>query len=151
MSGGAISSVFIVNKDGSLLYNQDFGGGAQLSANDKIRLSSTFHGMSAIASQVSPCPKGAGTFGAHLQATGITVLEADTFRVQCFQTLTGMKFIGVVPNPKRDVEEVLKQIYALFTDYVLKNPFYNLDMPVHCDLFAQKVAQLVGEPVTVTK
>ena len=47
------------------------------------------HSLHAIASQVSPVPG----------CTGIELLEAETFNLHCFQTLTGTKFLLVVePN-----------------------------------------------------
>ena len=41
----------------------------------------------------------------------------------------GVKFIVVAEN-KQKVEELLKNIYELYADFVLKNPFYSLDMPI---------------------
>lgn len=33
------------------------------------------------------------------------------------------------------METLLKKIYELYSDYVLKNPFYSLEMPIRCELF----------------
>ena len=38
------------------------------------------------------------------------------------------------------------RVYSLYADYVLKNPFYELDMPIRCELFD---LQLTSE-VTLT-
>lgn len=47
------------------------------------------HSLHAISSQLSPLPG----------CTGIELLEADTFNLHCFQTLTGTKFVLIVePN-----------------------------------------------------
>ena len=43
-------------------------------------LASMFYPLFAIASQLSP----------ELKSSGIEVLEADTFKLHCFQTLTGI-------------------------------------------------------------
>jgi len=43
---------------------------------------------------------------------------------------TGVKFIVVADHKHTKVEELLKRIYELYSDYVLKNPFYSLDMPI---------------------
>lgn len=51
----------------------------KMTTNEKIFLASMFYPLFAIASQLSPEPK----------SSGIEVLEADTFKLQCFQTLTG--------------------------------------------------------------
>ena len=41
-----------------------------------------------------------------------------------------MKFIVIADNKQQKVEELLRKIYELYADYVLKNPFYSLDMPI---------------------
>ena len=28
-----------------------------------------------------------------------------------------------------------RRVYELYTDYVLKNPFYEMEMPIRCELF----------------
>lgn len=54
-------------------------GRPKMTTNEKIFLASMFYPLFAIASQLSPEPK----------SSGIEVLEADTFKLHCFQTLTG--------------------------------------------------------------
>lgn len=51
----------------------------KMTTNEKIFLASMFYPLFAIASQMSPEPK----------SSGIEILEADTFKLHCFQTLTG--------------------------------------------------------------
>jgi len=41
-----------------------------------------------------------------------------------------VKFIIVADTRHQKVEELLKKIYEHYSDYVLKNPFYSLDMPI---------------------
>lgn len=50
-----------------------------MDTNDSLRLASLWHSMHAISQQLSPV---AG-------CTGIELLEADTFDLHCFQSLTG--------------------------------------------------------------
>jgi len=45
-------------------------------------------------------------------------------------TFAGVKFIVLADNRQSKVEELLRKIYELYSDYVLKNPFYSLDMPI---------------------
>jgi hypothetical protein len=76
-----IFSLYVINKAGGLIYQSDFSDGlAKLSANDYLILAGTFHGIHAISGQISPV---AGS-------SGIETLDTDSFRLQCFQTLTGM-------------------------------------------------------------
>ncbi|TDH73338.1 uncharacterized protein CCR75_007909 [Bremia lactucae] len=75
-------SLYIINKAGGLVYQQDLSPLApKLSSNDHLRLGSTFHSMHAIAALAAPTNSG-----------GIDSLETSTFRLQCLQTLTGIKF-----------------------------------------------------------
>lgn len=84
-----------------------------------------FYPLFAIASQLSPEPK----------SSGIEVLEADTFKLYCFQTLTGVKLMVVAEPSQVGMDILLKRIYEIYSDYALKNPFYSLEMPIRCELF----------------
>lgn len=107
----------------------------RISTNEKIFLASMFYPLFAIASQLSPETK----------SSGIEVLEADTFRLNCFQTLTGIKFIAISENGQPGVEVLLKRIYELYADYVLKNPFYGNDQPIRCAQFDTNLQQLLEQ------
>ncbi|PKY07137.1 Sybindin-like protein [Aspergillus campestris IBT 28561] len=67
--------------------------------------------------------------------TGLEVLESDKFRLTCFQTLTGTKFLLFTDPLMTTVEPVIRKIYELYADFVMKNPFYQLEMPVRCEAF----------------
>ncbi len=41
------------------------------------------------------------------------------------------------------LEILLRKIYELYADYVLKNPFYSLEMPIRCELFDQNLQILL--------
>ncbi|EFA79964.1 40S ribosomal protein S6 [Heterostelium album PN500] len=117
-----IYSLYILNKAGTLIYQNDYSdNAAKLSHNAYISLGSTFHGLHAIASNLSPTGS----------SSGIEVIETEAFKLQCYQTRTD-------PN-QQNLEETLHSIYELYTDYVLKNPFYELEMSIRCDLFDYKL------------
>lgn len=90
-----------------------------------------FHSMYAIAAlQLSGSKNGAKNKPP--SSSGIEVLETDNFRLNCFQTLTGVKFViisDLTPSPTSK-DALLRRIYDVYSDYVLKNPFYSLDMPI---------------------
>ena len=46
-----------------------------------------------------------------------------------------MKFFVVVEPGAQGMDSLLKNIYDLYVDYVLKNPFYEVEMPIRCELF----------------
>lgn len=56
------------------------------------------HSLHAIAAQLSPAPG----------CTGIELLQADTFDLHCFQTLTGTKMLMVVEPNTPDVDILLR-------------------------------------------
>uniref|UniRef100_A0A1B0DEK5 Trafficking protein particle complex subunit n=2 Tax=Phlebotomus papatasi TaxID=29031 RepID=A0A1B0DEK5_PHLPP len=107
----------------------------KMTTNEKIVLASTFYPLFAIASQLSPEPK----------SSGIEMLETETFKLNCFQTLTGVKFILISEPSQAGMEILLKKIYELYADYVLKNPFYSLEMPIRCELFDTNLQSLLEQ------
>ncbi|CAO2824799.1 unnamed protein product [Amaranthus hypochondriacus] len=104
-----------------------------MDTNDTLRLASLWHSMHAISQQLSPISG----------CSGIELLEADNFDLHCFQSLTGTKFFVVCEPGTHHMEHLLKYIYELYTDYVLKNPFYEMEMPIRCELFDINLAQAV--------
>jgi trafficking protein particle complex subunit 4 len=46
-----------------------------------------------------------------------------------------MNFIVVADPTQAGLDMLLRKTYGLYADYVLKNPFYGLDMPIRCELF----------------
>ncbi|KAG2470242.1 TPPC4 protein, partial [Polypterus senegalus] len=112
-------------------------GRPRLSSNEKLMLASMFHSLFAIGSQLSPEEK----------SSGIEMLETDTFKLHCFQTLTGIKFIILADPRQAGIDSLLRKIYEIYSDFALKNPFYSLEMPIRCELFDQnlKLALEVAE------
>jgi hypothetical protein len=56
---------------------------------------------------------------------------------------TGTKFFVVCEPGTQHMEGLLKVIYELYTDYVLKNPFYEMEMPIRCELFDINLSQAI--------
>uniref|UniRef100_A0A1B6D6Q7 Trafficking protein particle complex subunit n=1 Tax=Clastoptera arizonana TaxID=38151 RepID=A0A1B6D6Q7_9HEMI len=110
-------------------------GKPKMTTNEKIFLASMFYPLFAIASQLSPEPK----------SSGIEILESDTFKLHCFQTLTGVKFMVVAEPSQTGMDILLKKIYELYSDYALKNPFYSLEMPIRCELFDNNLQSLLEQ------
>ncbi|XP_044493733.1 trafficking protein particle complex subunit 4 isoform X2 [Mangifera indica] len=76
----AIYSLYIINKSGGLIFYKDYGSAGRMDTNDSLRVASLWHSMHAISQQLSP------TTG----CSGIELLEADTFDLHCFQSLTAV-------------------------------------------------------------
>ena len=75
----------------------------------------------------------------------MTELEADGFVLQSFDTLTGLKFFLTADPDSRNLDAVLREVYVLYSDYVLKNPFYELDQPIQCERFVERVTKLATD------
>lgn len=109
---------------------------------------------------------------ANTNKSGLQSIETDLFNLYIFQTLTGLKFIVISsPNPvvhnlqplgsassegmsslsskgelhkQFDIaNDVFKQLYVYYSDYVMKDPFYSLDMPIKSQLFDTKVREMI--------
>lgn len=94
---------------------------------------------------------------------GLQSIETDMFSMYVFQTLTGVKFFFVTA-PAKPVDQtagtstheqslrkqhdtasgVFKQVYVFYCDYVMKDPFYSLDMPIKSPMFESKVKELAA-------
>jgi hypothetical protein len=102
--------LFIINRNGGLVFNKNLSTIApNLNINDCLRLGSTFHGLYAIATQIAP-----------VKSDGIEKIETETFKLVCFQSLTGVKFIVTASPGTSDVDALLQGIYEIYSDYVLK-------------------------------
>ncbi|KAJ2781424.1 hypothetical protein H4R18_002901 [Coemansia javaensis] len=134
-----IHAIYIINRSGGLIYSRDFSGQvAQLSSNEALIFAGTFHGIHALAARVSPALKPGAT-----RDLGIQSIDTKSFRVHCYQTPTGIKFIAVTDLLRTSLADVLARTYRLYCDYVLKNPFYSLEMPIRSDMFDATLAQAV--------
>lgn len=77
--------------------------------------------------------------------SGLEVLESENFRLQCFNTLTGTKFLLFTDTTQTNLDVIMRRIYDLYSDYVMKNPFYSLEMPIRCDIFDRKLHSYIRE------
>lgn len=42
-----------------------------------------------------------------------------------------------------NVDVVVRRIYELYADYVMKNPFYQMEMPIRCEAFDRNLAAYI--------
>jgi hypothetical protein len=143
-----VFAAIIINKAGGLVYNKTFQDGSlnKISTNDYLVLAGTFHGVHAITARLNPV-KGPSTVSGNRPEppSGLEVLETENFRMQCFNTLTGTKFLLFTDTTQTNVDVTLRKIYDLYADYVMKNPFYSLEMPIRCDIFDRKLLSYIRE------
>ncbi|CAJ1901659.1 unnamed protein product [Cylindrotheca closterium] len=135
--------LFIVNKSGGLIHHRALSPKApQIGTNEWLRIGSTFHSLYAIANEASPMKlsQNKNVSGAD---DGIEEIQADGLVLRCLQTRTGIKFVVTAEPGTSDIDQVLREIYILYTDCALKDPFYELEMPIRCELFTTSVDALI--------
>ena len=159
MNRRVVYSLIIINKAGGLVFQKDFNSPLnKLSTNDYLVLAGTFHGYISftVPQKISPShhvnrvhaitksltPSALGLPVSH--RTGIEVLESTNFRLSCFQTVTGTKFLLFTEPLQPNVDSIMRRIYELYADYVTKNPFYQLEMPIRCEAFDRGLRAFVG-------
>lgn len=73
--------------------------------------------------------------------TGLRCVCTEKFNMFVHQTVTGVKIILLASTDTEEYQigEFQNTVHRLYSDYVLKNPFYNLDMPIRIKLFDDKI------------
>jgi hypothetical protein len=133
-----IFSLYIINKAGGLIYQKDFNEGlAKLSSNEYLVLAGTFHSIHAITSKISPIRNST--------SSGLEILEADIFKLYCYQTLTGTKFLILADPTHPNIDVVLHRSYVIYSDFAMKNPFYTPEMPIRSELFDLNLLKLIKQ------
>lgn len=128
----ALYSLCIVGRNGGLLYSRDFVQMPPIEFNDKLRLASSWFGMCGIAAQLSPVP----------DSSGIQLMQGETFDLHSFHTLTGTTFMLLTEPHTPDAAELLRTtVYELYCDYVLKNPFHEMDQVIKSEQFDQQLVE----------
>lgn len=75
-------------------------------------------------------------------------MTLSSTQILCFTSPTLVKFfILLQASDKKEIEKTKlgQRVYELYADYVCKNPFYEMDQPIQCDLFSIKVDELMKE------
>lgn len=146
-----IVAIYIISSNGSLIFDYH-SQPSKLNADKNIVLASLFYACYANSEQIGLGLVGGGGDPNFLtpQSLGIKTLEAENFRLDCFETLTKVKFVIISDlslgtlQGTANKHELLKRIYELYADFVMKNPFYTLNMPINsdnCSLFKSNLEQ----------
>ena len=174
-SQNCIYSAYIINKAGGLIFHyqqqQTAVNHPKLTSNELLVLAGTFHGIHVISSKLQPLglagaagspsaaaavpSAGVSSASAASQSNsanqGITHLLADTFQLLCHQSPTGVKFLLTAspqhPDARRLWAVVGERLPGLYADWAMKNPFYQPEMPVRCQLFDREVQRLFADEV----
>jgi hypothetical protein len=133
-------------------------GTSTLTTNDYLVLAGTFHGVHAITRSLTPklpitssssSASGPGTSRAKtwtypdptVAPSGIESMESSFFRLTVFQTLSGTKFLLFTDPSMPNTDVLMKGIYERYADYVCKNPFWQMEMPIRIDAWDRSLGQ----------
>ena len=106
-----------------------------------------FVDLCAVCSRIVLC----GSFFSGGADDGIEEIVAGNLILKCLQTRTGIKFVvtaerlatTTTSNSSDLLDVALREIYKLYVDCVLKDPFYELEMPIRSELFVNAVDALM--------
>jgi hypothetical protein len=132
-----VYALYVINKAGGLVFRCDYDANTpKLENNAYLRQASTFHALFSCAQQLSPNPATSG---------GIKTMIMTNYLLQCFVSQTGVKFVATASKDvsTQALEEMLKDVYRIYVDYVLKNPKYVLDNVIQCEKFSNHVEQTI--------
>lgn len=89
--------------------------------------------------------------------SGLRQICTDQFTMFIYQTMTGLKFVAISSQTPSNVtsteystisiqvaDNLLRKIYCLYSDYVMKDPFYSMEMPIKSECFDQRLRQMVS-------
>ena len=168
MSTSQLYSILIINRSGGLIYSKLIVQ-HNVTTNDLLRIASTFHGINAI-SQYTIKINNVNNNNTHNNNNNtdtttstnnnnnkpytritpdnngcIHIIEYDSIRIQCYESITGIKFLlcGNISLSHTVCDKYLYSLYVLYCDYVLKNPFYDLENPIRVEKFDILVKQLI--------
>lgn len=133
-----IIAIYIISSNGSLIFDYH-SQPSNLNADKNIVLASLFYACYANSEQIGLGLANVDSAAQLPISTGIKTLEAENFRLDCYETLTKVKFVVISdlslgsPSIIVNKQEFLKKVYELYADYVMKNPFYTLNMPINSD------------------
>lgn len=121
-----IDSVWVVNASGGLAYMRRLREGRErLRTNEQLRLASLVHSMHTVASEVSPVEG----------CEGIEVMSSNELELHMLRAPTGTTFLVAADASASGVRSFLWKVYELYSDYCLKDPFHEADMPIHSSPF----------------
>ena len=75
---------------------------------------------------------------------GLVSYTATNYKLNFFETPTGLKFIMNTDKDVGDIQDVLRRIYArIYVEYVVRNPLYRFGDNIASELFTTKLDEYV--------
>ncbi|OWZ31793.1 protein transporter [Cryptococcus neoformans C23] len=140
-----IHALWIISKAGGLVFSRSYSDALpQLPVNTILTLAGILHGIHAITARLTPSSPNQNQGSGSGSAGGLESFEAEGWGGKVFLTPTGTKFVLLHSLPQAGLDDLLKRIYEIYADTVMKNPFHTLEMPINSALFDEKLGVLMG-------
>eukprot|EP00792_Barthelona_sp_PAP020_P005123 TRINITY_DN2508_c0_g1_i3.p1 TRINITY_DN2508_c0_g1~~TRINITY_DN2508_c0_g1_i3.p1 ORF type:complete len:135 (+),score=25.39 TRINITY_DN2508_c0_g1_i3:46-450(+) len=129
-----IYSIFISNRSGTLTFLNNYKESTKkISYDQGLDLTSMLHALQLLLVQLSPIPID----------SGMKELTFGQYKMVCLTTPTKLTICAITDVITQGIEDLLDEIYFLYCNYALKNPFQRQDMPIKSELFEQKLKDLI--------
>lgn len=115
-----VEQFFIVNKSGGMIFKHEREDKDNADINSHLILTSSLYSINLISSKVTN------------KLMGNQVIYFRKRVITIFKAVTGTMFIFVAEKP---VDVLFEKVYGHYCDYVTKNPFYCMEMPINCTKF----------------
>ncbi|KAI9635354.1 Sybindin-like protein [Dioszegia hungarica] len=139
-----IHAVWVINKAGGLVFNRSYSDVLPpLPLNAVLILAGTLHGIHAITGRLDPTTNSKSRSGPS-SGQGMEAFEAEGWGGRVWLSGTGTKFIVLHSIPHSGLDELLRRIYEIYADAVMKNPFHTPEMPINSSLFETRLQTLIA-------
>ena len=76
---------------------------------------------------------------------GFLFYKTNKYCLHFFESLSGLKFVLNTDINLKGVRELLKEIYKLYVEYAVRNPFFTPGSPINSDLFQAKLDDFIKQ------
>eukprot|EP01095_Lingulamoeba_sp_RSL-Kostka_P002319 TRINITY_DN13172_c0_g1_i1.p1 TRINITY_DN13172_c0_g1~~TRINITY_DN13172_c0_g1_i1.p1 ORF type:complete len:147 (+),score=23.87 TRINITY_DN13172_c0_g1_i1:186-626(+) len=124
-------TLYIFNREGNCIFHKDFTNRERSISNEEdYKLWYGFiYSLKQFIKKTSPKPSD-GSFN---------YFFTNSYKAHYYETPTMTKFILLTDKNTGDMQEVLKDVYIYYVEYVVKNPLYTMNDPIESELFNDKI------------
>ncbi|WWC59379.1 uncharacterized protein I303_101931 [Kwoniella dejecticola CBS 10117] len=134
-----IHGLWVISKAGGLVFSRSYSDVLPPQpVNTILTLAGILHGIHAITAKLTPAPIPG------VPISGLESFEAEGWGGKVFLTPTGTKFVVLHSLPQAGLDDLLRRIYEIYSDAVMKNPFHTPEMPINSSLFETKLQTLMS-------
>eukprot|EP00455_Lapot_gusevi_P037618 TRINITY_DN4222_c0_g1_i2.p1 TRINITY_DN4222_c0_g1~~TRINITY_DN4222_c0_g1_i2.p1 ORF type:complete len:145 (+),score=15.22 TRINITY_DN4222_c0_g1_i2:71-505(+) len=93
------------------------------------------HSLKSFVNRITPRPLD------QLESEPLNSFVTKGYKLHYFETLSGLRFVLTTDPTVGNLQELLRSVYALYVEYVSKNPLYQVGDSVDCQLFVSKLSE----------